>query len=109
MLLPPSIVTEAHYEPQKLNINDMIALSAEKYDVSEKTMHRVIQCESRYNPKAVGDYGHSFGLVQIHLPSHPDISKAQAFDPEFATDYLAKSLSRGQGKMWTCFRMIGKV
>ena len=77
-----------------------------KYGVSASLMAKIIKCESGGNPNAVGDGGQSFGLVQIHRPSHPNISKAQALNPEFAISFLAKNLSLGKGNMWTCYRMI---
>ena len=39
-------------------------------------------------------------LVQIKVE---DITKEQAFDPEFSIDFLAKNLAKGNGKIWTCF------
>jgi hypothetical protein len=98
-------VKVAKYVPQ----SEKIATVALKYNVSQITMTRVIDCESSHNPSAIGDGGKSFGLVQIHLPSHPNITKAQALDSDFAIDFLAKSLSQGKGKMWTCFRNLNKV
>lgn len=77
---------------------------ATTYKVSAAVMHKVIKCESNYNSKAVGDGGKSFGLVQIHLPSHPTITKAQAYNKEFAIKFLAQKLSTKQGRMWTCYR-----
>jgi hypothetical protein len=85
-------------------------------------MVAVIECESQFNPTIqshhvytetnvppgydAGDREQSFGLVQIHLPAHPSISKAQALDPEFAIDFLAKNLHGGRGAMWTCYRHL---
>lgn len=48
-----------------------------------------------------GEREQSFGLAQIHLPDHPDISYASATDPIFAIDYLGKELSKGNCKQWT--------
>ncbi len=84
-------------------ISEMITDAADKYDVSEKTMRRVIDCESGYNKLAIGDSGKSHGLVQINLRAHPNISKTQAQDPEFAINFLAKNLAAGNGKIWSCF------
>lgn len=82
----------------------LITFYSQKYDVNEKLIRKVIRCESRYKTDAVGDGGKSYGLVQIHLPSHPYVSKEQAFDPDFALDFLAKNVAEGKGKMWTCYR-----
>lgn len=63
----------------------------------------IVEAESSYKVNAVGDGGNSYGLVQIHLPSHPTITKEQALDPYFAIDFLVLNLSKGKCKMWsTC-------
>lgn len=49
----------------------------------------LIYFESGGNPKA-RSYADAVGLVQIHLPSHPNISKAQAEDPAFAIAWGAR-------------------
>ena len=85
-------------------------------------MMSVINCESQYHPSiqskhvyternvpkgyAVGDREQSYGLVQIHLPAHSSVTKAQATDPEFAVDFLAKNLAVGKGSMWTCYNNL---
>jgi soluble lytic murein transglycosylase-like protein len=88
-------------------IKERVDYYAELYGVSKEVMHHIVKCESSYNPNALGDYGHSRGLVQIHSPSHPHLSYEQAYDIEFSLDFLAKNLSEGKGRMWTCYRMLG--
>lgn len=73
--------------------------------MKESVIKTVIKCESGYKINAVGDIGNSFGLVQIYLPAWKGkITKEQALDPEFAVDFLAEKLSKGQGNLWTCYR-----
>jgi len=94
-----------HYAPPL----ETIVKYAKLYKVSQETMLKVIECESNNNPHAIGDGGKSFGIVQIYLPSHPDIIKEQALDPDFAIDFLAKNLAQNKGNMWTCFRSLKVV
>lgn len=84
-------------------------------------MLSVIACESGFDttlqshhnytptnvPKGykVGDREQSYGLVQIHLPAHPTITKEQAQNPEFAVDFMAKNFKRNPG-MWTCYSTV---
>ena len=89
-------------------INELIVRYSSILGVSEGVMRTVIKCESGYNPNAVGDGGYSYGLVQIHLPSWPSISKEQALSPEFAIKFLAEKLSKDQGYLWTCYRNLVK-
>lgn len=62
--------------------------------------------ESTWKAHAVGDRGNSYGLVQIHLPSHPDITKEQALDPEYALNYIVDAWLAGTQRQWTCYRLI---
>lgn len=95
---------------------------AKEYNVSAQTMLAVIECESkfridvqsnhRYTPTnvppgyEVGDREQSFGLVQVHLPAHPTITKEQATNPEFAVEFLANNLQQNRGNMWTCYNQV---
>lgn len=66
----------------------------------------VAKCESGLRPTAVGDSGKSYGVWQIHLPSHPDITKEQALDPEWATKWAANMFAKGYAHRWTCARIL---
>lgn len=67
-----------------------------------------IKCESDFDHKAVGDKGDSLGLVQINLPSWPQISRQEAFDPTFAMDFIIEQFRLGHQKFWTCYRIFAK-
>lgn len=85
-------------------------------------MNAIISCESQWDytvqskhtyhernvPKGykVGDREQSFGLVQIHLPAHSNVTKEDATDPEFAIEFLAKNLKAGKASMWTCAKQL---
>lgn len=93
-------------EWSKVDIMALIDKKGLEYGVATSTINAVVKCESGYNPKVVGDNGTSFGLVQIHQPAHKQITKEQAFDPEFAIDFLASNLAKGNGRLWTCYNML---
>ncbi len=84
----------------------IINRKAKQYNVSTTTITDVIACESSFNETARGDGGYSRGLVQIHAKFHPQVTYEQAIDPEFAIDFLAEKLSKGQGHLWTCYRNL---
>lgn len=84
---------------------------ADKYGVSQETFVRVMKCESmnfEHNGQsfieANGPNGRedSWGVVQIHLPSHK-VTKEQALDPEWALEWAAKQFSEGNASMWSCY------
>ena len=72
--------------------------------VDVATVLYVISCESQWNPSARGDSGYSRGLAQIHSRYHPDVSDAEADNPQFAVDFLVEGIANNQGKLWTCYR-----
>ena len=87
--------------------NDIVQLVdkiAQEKAVSASILHNVIACESSYNPNALGDAGHSRGLVQIYDNYHPNVTHEQAYDPEFAIAFLADAVKNGRGYLWTCYR-----
>lgn len=82
---------------------------ATKHGIDPEPFIATAQCESRFKASAVGDYGNSFGVFQIHLPSHPTVTKAQALDPWWAAEWSAQQFAAGKQKMWTCYRMLYSV
>lgn len=99
-------INQVPISPQVKTIDELIEEKAKLYQVSSTVMHAVIKCESTYNPNAVGDGGHSRGLVQIYDDFHPTITHEQAFDPEFAVTFLAKNLAQGNGHLWSCYKIL---
>lgn len=105
-VVPLESPTATSTSPQKKEtpLQELIRQKALKYNVEASTIAKVIDCESGGDRYAVGDFGHSRGLVQIHNLYHPTITDEQAFDPDFSVDFLAKNLSAGKGSLWTCWR-----
>jgi len=102
-------VQEVPYQQTEWTVDDVKALVdtyADKYSVSRQLMHKVVSCESGYKYNAVGDGGKSFGLSQIHSPSHPSVTYKQATNADFALEFMASNIAKGKGKMWTCYRMV---
>lgn len=71
----------------------------------------LVNSESFFDPSAVGrSTPTDFGLVQIHLDSHPDLTKAQAFDAAFAIEWASTYLHDKHAEYvktcpdlaWTC-------
>lgn len=53
-----------------------------------------------------GEREKSFGLAMIHLPAHPDITKEQATNAEFALEWMAQEFEAGRQSQWTCYRTL---
>ena len=94
-------------EIQEQTTGELISFYSHYYNVNEDTLHKVINCESKYNPLAHNSVGeNSWGLVQINLNAHKTITVEQATDRNFAIDFLAKNIKNGKGSMWTCYRKL---
>jgi hypothetical protein len=67
---------------------------AEEAHIAPLAMVRTIYCESMwYSIQSGARYPdgtqeQSFGLAQIHLPSHPDVSREEALNAYFAIDWM---------------------
>jgi hypothetical protein len=67
---------------------------------------KVPWCESKYDTNAVGDKGTSFGIFQIHLPAHLDITKEEALDPTFSANWAADEFVHNRQNIWTCTHIV---
>lgn len=92
-------------------IKEKVYLVADQYGVSGDSMWATILCEDRQlDPmKQSGYYKNgtreqSYGLVQINLPSHPDVTYDEATDVDFSINFMAKQFAKGNQKIWSCFK-----
>ena len=85
-------------------MDEMIHQNAMMYGLNEHIFRQTLECESNLDPSTIGDHGTSYGIAQIHLSAHPDISKEEALDPEFAIKWTAQHFAKGHASWWTCWR-----
>lgn len=118
IVLPKHLIAEDVVPKQlpqdltKLELVQKVYKYADEYDVNPKTMVRLINCENTdwdtdlqsriVNKKGIREK--SYGLSQIHLPDHPDITKEQATDADFSLKFMAENLKKGKGTMWSCYK-----
>lgn len=76
---------------------------AKKYGIPVGLAKALIGQESGGRDDAVSPKG-AVGRMQIHLPSHPNVTREQARDPDFAMDYGFKLLS-GHKKKFGSWRL----
>ena len=116
ILTGPNIILLAEDQLQALpvtqeEIQRAVAFYSDVYDVSTSTLNKVIQNESQFNQYAKNinpPVETSYGLVQINTLAHKEITKNQAYNPWFAINYLAKSISEGNGFWWSGYNKIKK-
>lgn len=96
-------------------IKEMVSCYAKKDGVNEKLAQYIVSEESEYNPNTIGDMKikcpatgkpvRSRGLVQITECYYPEITDAQAFDPNFSLDFgmkLIKNKKTCEQQFTTC-------
>lgn len=84
----PSIPTNTNAR----DMQSMIFRIAKEEGVDPALALSIAQIESKFDPNAVGDDGNSFGLFQIHKPSHPDYKGGT--DPEANARYGIRFFKR---------------
>lgn len=53
-----------------------------------------------------GEQEPSYGLAQIHQPSHPHIALRDSTDPDYSIKFVLSHVIDGEEDMWTCARKI---
>ena len=111
----PVLIEEVESESQAVSSlppsAEIVKSVADKYDIDWRILWAVCKVESNCNSDRVGDNGSSFGAFQINLPSHPNITKEQAFDFKWSADWTAKHCLKYKddaGMFGVCHNGIGK-
>lgn len=89
----PTNIGQAGQPVAASDIQQIIIEEANRAGVSPALMLAIANQESGFNPNAVGDksLGGSYGLFQIHKPSHPDYTGG--FDPRANAAYASKMMA----------------
>ncbi len=91
-------------EAKPLSAREIATREAIKHGLMVDRFLKVIECESQWNTKAVGDHGTSYGLAQLHNPvSDWGVTKEEAMDPEVALPIMAEAWGRGEHTRWSCW------
>ena len=85
--LPQSRISAVPEEYQ-----DMVRAAAERTGLRESLIAAVIMNESSWNPSAVNEGGDR-GLGQINPIAFPNVTDEQAYDPQFAIDFMADTIA----------------
>lgn len=84
----------------------LIRAAAVKYGLNYDHFYRTLRCESGLNTNAIGDHGTSFGVAQIHLPAHPDITRQEAMNGRWSIEWAAEQFATGGAPMWSCYHIL---
>jgi hypothetical protein len=105
--LPENTLVVETYTPTE--ILREIAKLANGDKVLYNKMALISHCESNYQniqSRIVkdGKREESYGIAQIHLPSHPHITKQQALDVKFSLQFLKDEILAGNEWKWYGWR-----
>lgn len=100
-----------------ISIDDLIHQTVIKYGLNYQHFYGTLSCESEGfkdvsiqsqvpDPSSPDGYEQSYGISQINLPSHPDISYASATDPSFAINYAGELFASGQETQLHCYKIL---
>jgi hypothetical protein len=93
-----------------VNIRDYITTEALVIGVDPQIALGVAKAESGFDPENIGDNNTSFGVWQIHLPAHQEISKEQANDIIFSTTWALQEMKANGCRIWsTCKDTMKKI
>lgn len=113
---PPSPVLTpeiAHAEERPIDVHQLVKDTAQKYHLNYEHLSKTIECESGFQIKKQSEYikpdgtrERSFGIAQINLDAHPDITYEQATNPEWAMNWMGNEWSKDNAKIWSCWRQL---
>jgi murein DD-endopeptidase MepM/ murein hydrolase activator NlpD len=87
--LSPGLRRYVNEHPRLTPYAALIEKNARRYGLDPVKYAALIVFESGGNPNA-RSHANAVGLVQIHLPSHPNVSERQARNPAFALQWGAR-------------------
>lgn len=77
-----------------------------QHNIDPLLFQKVIECESRWNPKAVGDANSSFGIAQFHNLKDWGMTKEQAYDPYYSITRMSEAWEQGLQNKWSCTKLV---
>jgi hypothetical protein len=104
LIFIPARIVVVNEVPDK-SLAEVIVEVARLYDIDEIRFLATAKCESSLNPSAVGDGGDSFGIFQIHLPSHPTVTAEEALDAVWAIQWSAEKF-KTDPTIWVCYNKL---
>jgi len=96
-------------EKKKESVEEIIKRVCEEEGVPYKLAYWVAWAESKLDPYAINvnrDYSLDRGLFQWNSKWHPEVTNAQAFDPETATRLFCRAVKQGNLSWWNSSRHL---
>lgn len=117
--LPPTQLERLNQDVYgvEMTLQEYATQVAKDHGLNVERFLYTIDCESGFDPSIqsqhtykndryapAGTREQSYGLVQIHLPAHPTITKEQALNPQWSIDWMADEWDAGRQRQWSCYK-----
>lgn len=107
----PIVTHDLEIKPSEMTVYGQIDYYSKLYNTNYDTVSKVIQCESKFNPNAVGDGGRSRGIGQFQEPTFNRLSRLMSEELDYNSQHdqiklLTWSIANGHGREWTAYRCI---
>ncbi len=87
------------------SLRQLVTSLAEDANFENKNLiHKVIKCESGWNPKIINTSSWDYGLWQINLHHNPDVTRSCALDPVCSTRWAINEIQSGNLWKWKASR-----
>jgi len=110
VFIKPENIDNSSVESNPQTIREYVLNEAKKVGLNPNEVDKIINCESRWDPKAMGhnkNGSYDAGLWQINS-IHKSLTLAEKMDYKVATQWaLNKRLNDGNWSAWYCARKVG--
>jgi hypothetical protein len=102
---PVTVASLVKSSTPQASITTFVRKEAIQYHVNPDLANCIVSHESQWIGSKVGDignvHGESFGLWQIEVKQHDDITQAEALDPFESTDWALSKIAAGHVAWWS--------
>lgn len=111
---PAALVIQPTQPPSTTTIEALVRATEAQYGLGS-SFYNTLKCESAgwqnkqsqvLHPAGPNGLEDSWGVAQIHLPDHPEITKEEALDPTVAVPWAAEMFREGNAHLFTCYNNL---
>ena len=111
-------VYDAKSEWMTEELKSLVVATAQNRGLKVQKFLATAECEVKKRPDNSWDYKaqsdhisgnkreNSWGLWQINLDWNPDVTKEQAQDPIWSTEWAAHEWTNGNAFLWSCYNIL---
>ena len=98
--------SERQNKASREELKQFLADISQKYGGNYYELYKVIECESNWNPSAIGDDGRSFGIGQFLKTTFDENCEGDYYSVEDQIKCMAIMFQKGMKNRWTCWKIL---